>query len=295
MKKILCCFFLFYSINSFAQELNCEVSVLTPAIQESNKQIYDEMQTRIRDFMNNTKWTGDQFDKGERIECGVVINVTSRSSDDFTATIQVQSRRPVYKTSYNTPMINHMDNDFSFKYQQGQIMDFDENTINSNLTATLAFYAYMIIGLDYESFSPEGGTPYFTKAQTIVNNAQNLSEKGWKQFENQKNRYWLIDNMMNVQYKPFRSCMYKYHRLGFDRMAENVVDGRAAVLSGLQGLRQVYTDMPNSFMMQFFFNAKADELVSLFAESPPDIKEKSTQLLNSIDPGHINKYNTIGK
>jgi len=277
-----------------AQELNCQVSVLTPLIQESNKTVFETLQNQIRDFMNNRKWTGDNFENNERIECSMIINVTERvGTEDFKATIQIQSRRPVYKTSYNSPMINHQDNDFNFHYVQDQVLDFDENSVGSNLTATLAYYAYMIIGLDYDSYSADGGSPYFLKAQTIVNNAQSLSERGWKAFENQRNRYWLVENILNVQFRPMRSCIYKYHRLGFDKMNDNVSDARITILDALKALRNVYNDRPNSFFMQFFFNAKADELVNLFQQGTPDEKAQVSQLLSQIDPGNISKYNTI--
>ena len=277
-----------------AQELNCQVSLLTPQIQESNKTIFETLQNQIRDFMNNRKWTPDNFENSERIECSMIINVTERvSTEDFKATIQIQSRRPVYKSSYNSPMINHQDNEFNFRYVQDQILDFDENSVNSNLTATLAFYAYIIIGLDYDSYSADGGTPYFLKAQTIVNNAQSVGERGWKAFENQRNRYWLAENLLNVQFRPMRSCFYKYHRLGFDKMSENVAESRKTILESLKPLKTVYNDRPNSFLMQFFFNAKSDELVSLFQQGTPEEKTQVTQLLSQIDPGNISKYNTI--
>ncbi|CAN5645794.1 DUF4835 family protein [soil metagenome] len=279
---------------SSAQELNCQVSVLTPQIQESNKTIFETLQSQIRDFMNNRKWTGDTYDNAERIECSMIINVTERvSTEDFKATIQIQSRRPVFKTSYNSPMINHQDNDFNFHYVQDQVLDFDENSISANLTATLAYYAYIIIGLDNDSYSADGGTPYFLKAQTIVNNAQSIRERGWKAFESQRNRYWLVENLLNVQFRPMRNCLYKYHRLGFDKMNDNVNESRITILEALKPLRNVYNDRPNSFFMQFFFNAKADELVSLYQMGTADEKTQVTQLLSTIDPGNISKYNTI--
>jgi len=277
-----------------AQELNCQVSVLTPQIQETNKTIYETMQSQIRDFMNNRKWTGDNFENSERIECSITINITERvNTDDFKANIQIQSRRPAYKSSYNSPMINHQDQDFNFHYVQDQILDFDENSIGTNLTAGLAFYAYIIIGLDYDSYSSDGGTPFYLKAQTIANNAQRLSERGWKAFENQRNRFWLVENLLNAQFRPLRASIYKYHRIGFDRMSEDVDGGRAAVFDALKALRPVYNDRPGSFLMQFFFTAKSDEIVSLFQQGTAEEKTQVTQLLNQIDPGNIAKYNTI--
>ena len=171
--------FMFMSQYTFAQELNCQISVLTPQIQASDKSIYDKLQTDLRDFMNNRKWTQDEFLNQERIECSIVITISERvSTDQFKANIQISSRRPVYHSSYNSPMFNHQDNDFTFRYVQDQLVEFDEGNISSNLSAVLAYYAYIIIGLDYDSFSPMGGTFAFTKAQTIVNNAQALADRG---------------------------------------------------------------------------------------------------------------------
>ncbi len=291
---IYCLLFTVYCSQVNAQELNCQVSVLTPQIQESNKTIFETLQNQIRDFMNNRKWTGDQYENNERIECSVIINITERvSTDEFKATIQIQSRRPIYKTSYSSPMINHQDNDFNFRYVQDQVLDFDENSLSSNLTATLAYYAYIIIGLDYDSYSPQGGSPYFQKAQMIVNNAQSMAERGWKAFESQRNRYWLAENLMNIQFRPMRDCFYKYHRLGFDKMNDNIADSRLQVMNALKDLKSVYNDRPGSFLMQFFFNAKADEVVNLFQQASSDDKAQMTQLLSLIDPGNISKYNTI--
>lgn len=217
--------FILFSQLLKAQELNCQISVMTPQISGSDKSIYDKLQTDLRDFMNNKKWTNDEWLNQERIECSMVITISDRpSTDEFKASIQVQSRRPVYRSSYNSPMFNYQDNNFTFKYVQDQLIEFDESTINSNLTAVLAYYAYIIIGLDYDSFSPMGGTPYFAKAQNIVNNAQSLPDIGWKAFESTRNRYWLAENLMNTSFQPLRNFMYTYHRLGFDKSTDNVTD-----------------------------------------------------------------------
>jgi hypothetical protein len=296
MKRLLIVFLSCFSIAAMAQELNCQVQVLTPQIQESNKQIYETMQTQIREFMNNRKWTNDIFQNKEKIECSIIINIMERTStDDFKGTIQVYSRRPIYKSSYDSPMINHQDNDFTFRYVQDQLLEFDENSSTSNLISTLAFYAYVILALDYDSFSADGGTVYWQKAQTIVNNSQQLAERGWKSFEGSRNRYWLVENALNLEFKPLRNCLYRYHRLGFDKMVDNVADGRRVVLESLKELRRVYNDRPNSFFMQFFFNAKSDEVVSLFSEAQAEDKNQAVQLLTAIDPGNISKYNNIGK
>ena len=277
-----------------SQELNCQITVLTPQIQASDKTIYDKLQTDLRDFLNNRKWTSDEFLNQERIECSMVINISERpSTDEFRASIQIQSRRPVYNSSYNSPMFNHQDNDFSFKYVQDQNIEFDEANINSNLTATLAYYVYIILGLDYDSFSSEGGTPYFAKAQTIVNNAQNLPDRGWKAFESSRNRYWLVENIMNVSFKPLRKYSYTYHRLGFDKFNDNINDGRALITDRLTDLRKVYQDKPNSFYMQVFFTAKADEIINLYSQATSDEKNRALQVLTLVDPANALKYETI--
>ncbi|MFM2136659.1 MAG: hypothetical protein RL021_2059 [Bacteroidota bacterium] len=277
-----------------AQELNCTVSVLSPNATESDRTIYQTLQTSLREFINNRKWTNDQFLNQERIECSMTITISERVSvEDFKANIQIQSRRPVYRSSYNCPMFNHQDNDFLFRYLQDQVLEFDEANINSNLTAVIGYYVYILLGLDYDSYSQEGGTPYFMRAQTIVNNAQAMPERGWKAFENQRNRYWLVENLLHTQFKGLRTCLYKYHRQGFDLMSDNVTDGRANVLTALKELKKVYDFRPNSFALQVFFNAKADEIVSLFSQASGDEKTQLMQLLPQVDPANSLKYNAI--
>jgi len=282
-------FFLFPE--GYAQELNCQVSILTPAIQASDKTIYDNLQRDLRDFLNNRRWTEDEFLNHERIECSMVITISERSDDNFTADIQVQSRRPVYNSSFNTPMLNQKDDDLTFRYIQDQIIDFDENNINSNLTAVVSYYAYIIIGLDYDSFSPEGGTPYFVKAQTIVNNAQRLPDPGWKSFESsQTNRFWIVENLLNVSFKPLRNFSYTYHRQGFDRFYDNILDARLTITNNLNELRKVYQAKPNSPLMNLFFLAKADEIVNLYQQATNDEKNTALQILTLVDPARTLKY-----
>ncbi len=285
---------LIYCTIGYSQELNCQVSILTPQIQASDKTIYDNLQTELRDFLNNKKWTNEEYLNQERIECSMIITISERvSTDEFKASIQIQSRRPVFNSSYNSPMFNHQDNDFGFRYVQDQTIEFDESNINSNLTAVLGYYAYIIIGLDYDSFSPEGGTPYFAKAQTIANNAQRLSERGWKAFETSRNRYWLVENILNVSFKPLRNFLYSYHRLGFDKFTDNITDARSTITDNLSELKKVYQDKPNSFLMQIFFTAKADELINLFSQATNDEKNRALQVLTLVDPANTLKYQSI--
>lgn len=293
-KVILSSVFLFFCNFIIAQELNCTVKVLSPAIQGTERSVFESLETAVKEFMNNTRWTNDNFKQDEKIECNLTINVTKRNSvDEFEANIIVQARRPVYKSSYNTNLINYQDNDFSFKYTPFQPFEFNENTFINNLTSTLGYYAYIIIGLDYDTFSPDGGTPYYQKAQTIVNNAQNAADKGWKAFEGSKNRYWLAENLANSNFKGVRSCLYNYHRKGLDLMTSDAELARKNIAEALDGLMKVHNMQMGSFLMQIFFLAKADEIVNIFSVATPDVKSKLVPLLNTVDPGNVTKYEKL--
>jgi hypothetical protein len=296
MKIKILFFFILVSVSNFAaaQELNCTVKVLSPAIQGTEKSVFESLETAIKEFMNNTRWTTDNYKQDERIECNITINVTRRIAvDEFEANIIVQSRRPVFKSSYNTNLINYQDNDFTFKYTPFQPFEFNENTFINNLTSTLGYYAYIFIGLDYDTFSPEGGTPYYQKAQTIVNNAQNTSDKGWKAFEGSKNRYWLAENLANSNFKGVRSCLYNYHRMGLDLMTNDIELARKNIAEALDGLMKVHNMQMGSFLMQIFFLAKADEIVNIFSVATPELKSKLVPMLNTIDPGNVTKYEKL--
>ncbi|HTL81914.1 MAG TPA: DUF4835 family protein [Bacteroidia bacterium] len=289
MKKILSILFLLSGIQfSYGQELNCQVQVLSPQIQgTTEKHIFETLQKAIFEFMNNTKWTNDVFDVTERISCNLTLTIATKvATDEYSGSLQIQSSRPVFKTSYSSVLINHNDPDIQFKYVEYQPLDFSISSNLSNLTSVLAFYAYVIIAQDYDTYSLYGGTPYWTKAQTIVSNAQTAAEKGWKSMDGTKNRFWIADNPLQPTYAPMRECMYKYHRLGLDVMYSDVNGGRAACLDALNLLEKVHDAKPLSFAMQFFFNAKVDEVVNLFSGGLPDEKSKVVILLQKIDPGH---------
>ena len=293
MNRFLIIFlFIFITRIVLSQELNCQVSVVSTQIQgTTNKQIFDQLQKAIFEFMNNTKWTKDNYTVAERIDCSILINVTQQlSADDYKATIQIQSRRPIYKSSYFSPTVNYIDENFIFKYQQFQQLEFNLNTFANNITSTLAFYAYIIIANDYDTFSNLGGTEYFQKAQLIVSNAQSASETGWKSFESNKNRYWIVENALQPVFQPIRECMYKYHRLGLDIMNEKPDDGRKEILKSLDLLLEVYKNRPASFIMELFFNAKADEVVNVFSKGQPDEKTKAVEILTTVDPANSTKY-----
>lgn len=279
-----------------AQELICNVQINSSQVQGSDKSIFEAMQKAIFEFMNSKKWTNNVYQNTERIECTVLINITEQvSTNEFKATIQVQSRRPVYNTSYPTTTLNHLDKDMDFKFNEFDPLEYSEGNFISNLTSVLAYYANIIIGLDYDSFSNKGGTKYFQNAKAIVNSAQGAQQSGWKAFEGERNRYWFAENMLHQNYAALRDCFYQYHRLGFDMMAKNVVVGRASVLKSLKQLEQVYTRKPGGFQLQIFFNSKSNEIVDLFVEGLSKEKAEVTNLLNKIDPTNISKYEKITK
>lgn len=283
-----------YSYTIFGQELNCQVTVLSPQIQSSDKRVFTTMQTAIYEFMNNTKWSNDKFLNQERIECSMQITINDRpSNDQFSGSIQVQSTRPIFKGSYNSPVFNFNDESFNFRYLEYQQLEFSETGNTSNLTNILAFYANMIIGIDYDTYSPLGGSPFFLKAQAIVNNAQSGGEKGWKAFEGTRNRYWLNENMLNPSFRPIRQLYYDYHRRGLDTMTEKKEDAVRIIADGIETLKKVHRDKPASLLMQVFFTAKAEEVVNIFSLAFPEIKNRVKTTLDEIDPGNMNKYEKI--
>lgn len=297
MKFILTTFFvLILSVWSIAQELNCTVNVMSPQVQNTERRIFETLQKDIREFMNSRQWTSDVFKLEERIDCSILITVTERlSTDRFKATLQVQSSRPAYMTSYNSTLLNVNDQDFTFQYVENQPIQFQENQHTNNLSSVLAFYAYMIIGLDYDSYSPKGGEPYFQKALQVVNNAQNEPERGWKAFEGSRNRYWLIENMLNARYEEFRQVIYDYHRKGLDIMQSDVQGGRTVIADCIPKLKRIRLDQPNSYLLTAFFTAKTDELINIFKEAFPDVKQRVATDLMQMDPANANKYQAIVK
>ena len=275
-----------------AQELNCQVSIISQQVQgTTEKQIFDQLQKSIFEFMNSTKWTKDLYTTPERIDCSVLINVTSKIADgEYAGTIQVQSRRPIFSSSYSAPLFNYIDDKFSFKFLQFQQLQFNLNSFENNLTSTLAFYAYIILANDYDSYSNLGGTEMYQKAQMIVSNAQSAGEVGWKSSEGNKNRYWVADNALQPVYQGVRECYYKYHRLGLDIMYDKADDGRKEILLDLDLLLGVYKNRPASFIMELFFNAKRDEVINIFSKGTSEEKAKAVERLTTIDPANSNKY-----
>lgn len=277
-----------------AQELRCNVTVSHQQIQGANRQLFQTMQSDIYEFMNNRKWTEHVYTYDEKIKCNILIRLDQQiSADEFSGSMQVQLTRPVFNSSYETTILNIKDNDFRCRYVEFQSLEFNETSNRDNLTNILAFYAYTILGFDYDSFSPEGGTPFFEKAQAIVNNSQNAREKGWKAFESERNRYWLIENILNKSYSDYRSAMYTYHRQGLDLMAEKTEEGRAQIAESLRDIQKVFRRRPSLYILQIFFDSKADELVNVFSKSFPDERNRVAAILNEVDPSNGSKYQKI--
>ncbi len=249
--KLLCTLLLILApLFSFQQELRCNVQINAQKIQGTNRQMFQTMQTSIYEFMNNTNWTNHIYGQDEKIECTIMLTLNEQlGSDEYKGTIQVQSRRPVYGTSYNTAMLNMVDNNLHFRYLEYDKLEFSETRHISNLTSILAYYAYIILGFDYDSFSYLGGTEYFQKAERIVNNAQNAQERGWKAYEgNRKNRYWLVENVLNSKYRPLREVYYRYHRHGLDLMSDKLVEGRTEIAESLTNVQRVFREKPDPYM-----------------------------------------------
>lgn len=285
-------------INTYTQEFKCNVQFVSQQVQGTNKQVFQTLQNAAFEFMNNQVWTNNVFAPEERIEFNMLFNITEQlSADEFKGTLQISVRRPIYNTNYNTVLLNYMDNDIHFRYLEFEPLEFDLNSHMSNLTSILAYYAYVVLALDYDSFSYGGGTSFWQAAEKIVDNAQNAPERGWKPFENtsHKNRYWLVKDFLDPEYAPCREFIYRYHRLGLDVMDAKVNEGRQSILEDLELLQKVYRQKPDPFLqpLKYIFDAKADELVNVFSESFSEEKNRAYEILVEIDQANANKYKAI--
>jgi uncharacterized protein DUF4835 len=302
MVRFIACLFItcyLFAGNLGAQELNARISVNASRVgSQTDKKIFQTLQTGLTNFLNTRKWTSETFKTNEKIVCNFLINITEALPGNvYKATLTVQAARPVYNTTYETPLINFQDEAFTFKYVEYQPIEFNENRVSgsdplvSNLTATLAYYAYMILGLDYNSFSLRGGDPFFQKAQQIVNNApEGRDIAGWKAFDGLRNRYWLMENLTNNRYAIVHDAFYSYYRLGMDLLYENESAGRTAILNTIGQFNTVNNDIPNTMIVQFFFQGKATELIRIFKKGTPEEKQKAQEMLVKLDISNSNRY-----
>jgi Domain of unknown function (DUF4835) len=302
-KQILACFIVSLLVchQAFAQagELNASVRVSTPQLQRNDRKVFDQMEIAVKEFLNNTKWTKDAFEQDERIECSFIITISEElDNNSFKAELAVQSVRPTFGSSYKTPMLSHLDKDFVFFYDQNTPIEFlpDAND-NQNLSAVLAFYAYLMIGLDYDSFSLYGGEQQFLTLQQMVTNIQNSNNPGfgWRPADGGKNRnrHWIVENFTNPRCKPYRGAMYSYYRKGLDLFMSNIDQGKAGVLQALEDVDKVNVAYFNSMLVQMFSNAKREELVEMWKLGPKAQRERVAQIMSKIDPANASRYRDI--
>ncbi len=305
LKKIIALLFISLSFNAVhSQELQARVSVLAQQIGTSvNPKIFTTLQTQLTDLINNRRWSKFTFQPQEKIQCSFLLNITSIVEDNvYKATLTVQAARPVYNASYQSALINYQDADLTFKYIEYQPVEFNENRVqgtdplSGNLTATIAFYIYTILGLDFDSFSPKGGQAFFQSAQNIVTNApdsRNIS--GWKSFDGSRNRYWLSSNLNDVKYNIIHDIFYTYYRSGLDILYSDEIAAREKILDALTKLQSFGRENPGTMIPSFFIQNRSDELVGIFAKADPMTKAKALQLLLQLDIGNSDKYNAALK
>jgi Domain of unknown function (DUF4835) len=282
-----------------AQDLQANVSVLASRVPSSvDHKIFQTLQTALYNFMNGRNWSNETFQNNEKIRCNFLINISSAGDNNsYQATLTVQAGRSIYNSSYQSPLINFQDESFAFRYTEFQPLEFSDNRVQgseplaANLTATLAYYIDLILGLDFDSYSLRGGDPYFQKALNIVNNAPDSREiSGWKAFDGIRNRYWLIENLTNSKYTLVHDAYYSYYRSGMDQLYDKPSEGRTAVLNALNMLNTVNTESPNLMIIQFFFQGKSTEVSKIFVPSPADEKARALDLLSRLDISNANRY-----
>ncbi|MGB1056966.1 MAG: DUF4835 family protein [Flavobacteriales bacterium] len=274
-----------------AQELNCTVTVIAPQISNVDVSRFDALEDGIREFMNGRRWTNDNFEFEERIECTIQLTVSEAvGSTVFKGSMQVQSSRPVFNSDYNTPVLLVNDGDIQFEWLDNSTILFNPGQHRDNLSSLLAYYAYMILGMDYDTFSLEGGTPHFLQAQAIVANAQNAGERGWKASQGKQNRYWLVENHLSQTFRPVRTCLYNYHRKGLDVLFQDIEGGRLTIAESLIDMRSTNRIRPGSYNIQVFFLSKSDEIINIFSPAPDAERGRLLPILKQLDPGNIQSY-----
>jgi hypothetical protein len=288
-----------------AQDVNCKVEVNAERVGSSvDPKVFIALKRNAQEFINNRKWTTDNYKATERIECSFILTITERLGNEpiYKANLNIVSYRPVFSSGYNTTLFSQIDRDVTFRFEESQVFQFDDNRVTSgdalasNLTAILAYYTYMIVGYDYDSFSPNGGTEYFKKALNIVNNApeEGKNIRGWKSSEGNRNRYWIVDQILNPRFETFRPAFYQYHREGLDLMYKEPEKARQNVMLQMSILNTISTNNPSSFLIQLFFNAKSLEIMNMLGQMPNDDFRKNTiEQLCKMDVSNNSKYRSI--
>lgn len=277
-----------------AQEFNCQVSVIAPQVATAQPRVFQSLEVAIKEFYQNRRFTNYNYAPTERIDINLLLTISNQPAPDrFEGTLQVIYARPVFGTDYNTPILDLVDDQVQFNFLENTQIEFSPDRYINNLSSLLGYYAYFVLGLDGDSYAPLGGSEFYTQAQQVVNNAQNAGESGWKAFESQRNRYWLLDNQVQAVFRPFRELLYSYHRSGMDAMSEDVAAARRTIAEGIEKLKTVHQAKPASYNLQVFFNAKFQELVEIFKPADPQEKTKLFNTLQIIDPGHIGQYQNM--
>ena len=282
-----------WSLNTTAQELNATVSVVANLTGNNNNIVFQTLEQQLTEFINNTQWTDKEFKLQERIECSMVLNVQNYQNDSFVATLQVQASRPVYGSTFSTPVYTFNDKDFQFQYLEFQNMVYNENQFESNLISVIAFHIYMILGMDADTFQKNGGDEYYRQAQTIANYSQRGNATGWRLEDGLQTRFAIIDNILSPTFKEFRTALYTYHRQGLDRMIDNTQEAKKQISNAIQSLVPMHRRRPNSFLMRVFFDSKSDEIASIFGGGPKINIASTVDVLNRIAPLYAQKWNAI--
>ena len=293
MKYIVFLLSFAFSLSTFAQDLQCNVQVNSDNIQASNKAIFEDLQNAITQFMNQRKWISDKVQPQEKINCNFVINIKNLNIDQFAAEVSITSSRPVYGTTYNTPIFNHFDQEWYFQYAQFQSLDFQENANVMQLTTLLAFYANIIIGLDFDTYALEGGSTFYNKALQLRNAAQNTNGWGPSDGRGNRNKYYVIDKLLDDRYKPLRASLYQYHMIGMDVFKEDNEASRKQIYESLEKIRTVQERLPNSVIFKIFFNAKRAELINIFSKADAGLQNRAIELLGKLDPSNLTNYEKI--
>ena len=276
-----------------AQELNAQVIVNSDLVNQTNQQIFKTLEQSLNEFINTQVWTNQELLNQEKITCSFVLNLSNYNNDQFEATLQVQSQRPVFDSNYDTPIMNFLDRDIIFSYQEFQPLFFNKSSFESNLVSLLSFYAYVIIGLDSDTFVEKGGSIYYEQALQVLNLAQVTSRKGWKPSDGTRNRFWLIDNLRANTFREYREALYAYHRYGLDQMTSAPLEGKEAIMKAIIQLEALFLRRPNAFLLQVFFDAKVEEIVNLFKEGPKVDFKKTEIVLKKIAPFFGSRWKQI--
>ncbi|MDP2159651.1 MAG: DUF4835 family protein [Flavobacterium sp.] len=293
MRNVILVFLCFCFTTISAQELNCEVKINSDRVTATNQQIFKTLETSLNEFVNKTKWTNQTFKQNERIECSMFINVAEFNANAFSATIQVQASRPVYNSLYSTPIFNFNDKDFSFRYVEFENLFFNPNSFDSNLVSVLAYYVYIILGVDADTYTLNGGTSYFEQAQAIAAIAQTGGYKGWGQSDGFQNRHFLVNDLLSNTFDPIRETMFQYHSNGLDLMADNLKLGKENIKASLMNLGNVHNVRPNAFLTRVFFDTKSDEVVSVFSGGPVVNIADLVDNLNRVSPLNSSKWTSV--